>query len=50
MYNNIKCAGIYERNFEGVSRIVRKVRIREYVPKQNRSVVRGLNVIMSDFY
>ena len=34
MYNNIKCAGIYKRNFEGVSGIVRKIRIREYV--QNR--------------
>ena len=34
MYNNIKCAVIYKRNFEGVSGIVRKIRIREYV--QNR--------------
>ena len=47
MYNNLKSASIYKRNFEGVSEIVRKVRIREYV--QNR-IVRGSNVIMSDFY
>ena len=50
MYNNLKSASIYKRNFEGVSEIVRKRRIREYVQKQNRFVVRGSNVIMSDFY
>ena len=37
MYNNLKCAGIYKRNFVGVSEIVRKIRIREYV--QNRIVL-----------
>ena len=50
MYNNLKGASIYKRNFEGVSEIVRKRRIREYV--QNRIVLlyEGRNVIMSDFY
>ena len=37
MYNNFKCESIYKRNFEGVSEIVRKIRIREYV--QNRIVL-----------
>ena len=37
MYINLKCASIYKRNFEGVSEIVRKIRIREYV--QNRIVL-----------
>ena len=32
-----KCESIYKRNFEGVSEIVRKIRIREYV--QNRIVL-----------
>ena len=35
MYNNIKCAVIYKRNFEGVSGIVRKIRIREYVQTES---------------
>ena len=39
-----------QKNFEGVSEILRKIRIRKYVQKQNPSVVRGSNVIMSDFY
>ena len=34
MYNNFKCESIDKRNFEGVSEIVRKIIIREYV--QNR--------------
>ena len=42
MYNNLKSASIYKRNFEGVSEIVRKIRIRAYVQRSN--------VIMSDFY
>ena len=50
MYNKYKCACIYKRSYEGVSEILRKIRIGEYVQKQNRSVVRGSNVIMSDFY
>ena len=28
MYNKYKCASIYRRNFEGVSEIVRKIRIK----------------------
>ena len=37
MYINFKCEIIYKRNFEGVSEIVRKIRIREHV--QNRIVL-----------
>ena len=37
MYINFKCENIYKRNFEGVSEIVRKIRIREHV--QNRIVL-----------
>ena len=50
MYHKYKCASIYKRNFEGVSEIGRKIRIKGVCTKQNRSVVRGSNVIMSDFY
>ena len=37
MYNNLKCESIYKRNLEGVSEILRKIKIREYV--QNRIVL-----------
>ena len=45
-----KCEVLYKQNYKGVSEMVRKIRIREYV--QNRIVLlyEGQNVIMSDFY
>ena len=50
MYNNFKKnASIYKRNFEGVSEIEKDMN-KGVCTKQNRSVVRGTNVIMSDFY
>ena len=48
--NNLKCASIYKRNAEGVSEICEKDMNKGVCTKQNRSVVRGSNVIMSDFY
>ena len=50
MYINFKCENKYKRNFEGVSEIVRKIRIREHVQNKIVLLYEGQNVIMSDFY